>query len=163
VKWRTIFLPGVQGDGSKLTCAILRLTLRQRNGQRIDESLIKKPLNSFAALGIGEADLQKKNLDVYWEHFEVRFLDTTESFYKAESEAFLAKYGITEYLKKVEEWLREEEGRVERYLHESTKEPLIRKCEDVLIRERSELIRETLQSLPDRSDEDLERMNALLA
>ena len=54
----------------------------------------------------------------------------------------------------------EEENRVGKYLNESTKGQLICRCEQVLIKEHSELIQESFQGVP---DEDLQRMRALLA
>ena len=163
IQWRTKFLPHIQSGSSKLTGATLRLIENRRNGQEIDQGLVKKVVDSFVSLGIDEADLQKVTLSVYQEHFETPFLEATEKHYKAESGAFLAKYPILDYVKKVEEWLREEGDRAERYLDARTKEPLISGCERVLIKQRSELIRGSLQSSPDHTDEDIQRVHALLA
>jgi len=58
---------------------------------------------------------------VYKEHFETPFITATEKYYKAESEAFLLQNSVSDYLKKAEERLREEEDRVERYLNSNTR------------------------------------------
>jgi cullin 1 len=71
---------------------------------------------------------------------------------------------VSDYLKKAEERLREEEDRVERYLNTGTRKPLVTKCEHVLIREHSKLMWENFQTLLDfDKDEDLQRMYALLS
>ena len=164
VQWKNNFFIHIQNKNSKLAGAILRLIERQRNGQEIDQGLVKKVVDSFVSLGLDEADINKAHLDVYKEHFEIPFLEATEKYYKLESEAFLAENSISDYLKKAEERLREEEDRVERYLNTNTRKPLISKCEHVLIREHSKLMHESFQSLLDYDkDEDLQRMYALLA
>jgi cullin 1 len=137
---------------------------RQRNGEDIDQGLVKKVVDSFVSLGLDESDINKASLDIYKEHFEIPFLEATEKYYKLESEAFLAENSVSDYLKKAEERLREEEDRVERYLNTNTRKPLISKCEHVLIREHSQSMRESFQGLLDYDkDEDLQRLYALLA
>ncbi|KAI0317673.1 Cullin-domain-containing protein [Amylostereum chailletii] len=164
VQWRQNFFLHIQSKQQKLAGAILRLVEQQRNGETIDQGLVKKVVDSFVSLGIDESDINKASLEIYKEHFETPFLDATEKYYKLESEAFLAENSVSDYLKKAEERLREEEDRVERYLHTNTRKLLIAKCEHVLIREHSELMWESFQSLLDYDkDEDLQRMYALLA
>lgn len=115
-------------------------------------------------MGLDNTDPNKECLDIYKEHFETPFIQATELYYKKESEAFLAENTVSEYLKKAEERLREEEDRVERYLHTKTRKELIAKCEDVLIRQHAQLMQDSFQKLLDYDqDEDLQRMYALLA
>jgi cullin 1 len=164
VQWKSNFFLHVQSKHQKLAGAILRLVERQRNGQDIDQGLVKKVVDSFVSLGLDESDINKASLDVYREHFEIPFLEATEKYYKLESDAFLAENSVSDYLKKAEERLRDEEDRVERYLNTNTRKPLISKCEHVLIREHSKLMQESFQDLLDYDkDEDLQRMYALLA
>ncbi|KAF8490800.1 Cullin-domain-containing protein [Russula emetica] len=152
VQWRTNFFLHIQGKQSKLAGAILRLIERQRNGETIDQGLVKKVVDSFASL------------DNYKEHFEIPFLSATEAYYKHESESFVAENPVSDYLKKAEERLKEEEDRVERYLHTTTRKLLITKCEHVLVRAHSKLMWENFQSLLDYDkDEDLQRMYSLLS
>lgn len=137
---------------------------KQRNGENIDQTLVKKVVDSFVSLGLDESDTNKQSLDVYKEHFESPFIATTEKYYKTESEAFLAENSVSDYLKKAEERLKEEEDRVERYLNTVTRKTLVSKCEHVLIREHSEAMWEEFQKLLDfDKDEDLQRMYALLS
>jgi cullin 1 len=154
----------IQSKQQKLANAILRLIKQQRDGETIDQGLVKKVVDSFVSLGIDESDINKASLEIYKEHFETPFLEATEQYYKQESEAFLAENSVSDYLKKAEERLREEEDRVERYLHTMTRKLLIQKCEHVLIREHSVLMWDSFQNLLDYDkDEDLQRMYALLA
>ncbi|KAI0771155.1 Cullin-domain-containing protein [Trametes elegans] len=164
VQWRSNFFLHVQSKNQKLAGAILRLIERQRNGETIDQGLVKKVVDSFVSLGLDESDINKVSYEVYREHLEAPFLDATEKYYRQESEKFLAENSVADYLKKAEERLREEEDRVERYMNTNTRKALIQKCEHVLIREHAELMWENFQQLLDYDkDEDLQRMYALLA
>ena len=117
---------------------MLRLIERQRNGEDIDETLIKKVVRSFVLLGIDNTYPNKECLDVYKDHFEIPFIEASYKYYKQESEAFLAENAVSEYLKKAEERLKEEEDRVKRYLHSTTHEELLAKCKHALIREHAQ-------------------------
>lgn len=164
VQWKSNFFLHVQSKHTKLAGAILRLIERQRNGETIDQGLVKKVVDSFVSLGLDESDINKASLDVYKEHLETPFLDATEKYYEQESEAFLAESSVSDYLKKAEERLKEEEDRVDRYLNTDTRKQLVSKCEHVLIRQHSDLMWESFQSLLDfDKDEDLQRMYALLS
>ncbi|KAI6114120.1 Cullin-domain-containing protein [Pisolithus sp. B1] len=152
VQWRTNFFLHVQSRNAKLAGAILRLIERQRNGETIDQGLVKKVVDSLVSLGLDDTDINKTSLDIYKEHLEIPFLEATEKYYDQESEAFLAENSVSDYLKKAEERLREEEDR------------LISKCEHVLIRQHAPLMWKSFQHLLDYDkDEDLQRMYALLS
>ncbi|KAI0700014.1 Cullin-domain-containing protein [Cerioporus squamosus] len=155
VQWKSNFFLHVQSKHSKLAGAILRLIERQRNGETIDQGLVKKVVDSFVSLGLDESDINKVSYEVYREHLETPFLEATEKYYRQD---------VADYLKKAEERLREEEDRVERYMNTNTRKALIQKCEHVLIREHAELMWESFQGLLDYDkDEDLQRMYALLS
>ena len=125
---------------------------------------MKKVVDSFVSLGLDIADPNKECLDVYKDHFETAFIHATEQYYKQESETFLAENSVPDYLKKAEERIREEENRVERYLHTKTRKDLISNCENVLIRDHGDLMWDSFQTLLDYDkDEDLQRMYALLS
>jgi cullin 1 len=162
MQWRINYFRCVQSKRTKL--AILQLIERERNGEMIDQSLVKKVVDSFVSLGLDDEDINKASLDVYKEHLETPFLDATEEYYVRESNAFLAENSLSDYLKKVEERLTEEEDRIDRYLNTETRKQLISKCEQVLIRQHSDLMWGGLQNLLDfDKDEDLQRMYALLS
>jgi cullin 1 len=154
----------IQSKNTKLAGAILRMIEHQRNGETIDQGLVKKVVDSFVSLGLDETDTNKASLEVYKEHFETPFLEATEQYYKNESESFLASSSVEDYMKKAEERLREEEDRVDRYLNTQTRKSLVAKCEEVLIRAHAELLWDSFQGLLDfDKDEDLQRMYALLS
>jgi len=164
VQWKINFFVPIQGDNLKLTGAILQFIDHERNGQEIDQGLIKKVVDSFVSLGLDEDDVNRIHLDAYKKHFEVPLLGATEKYYKLKSVAFLAENSISGYLKKVEEWLREEEGRVERYLNTETRKPLISSCVRVLIREHLGSMYEASVSFFDHGKAvDLRRMYGLIA
>lgn len=73
------------------------------------------------SLGLDEQDTNKAALEVYKEHLEEPFIASTERYYKQESDSFLAENSVSDYLRKAEERLREEEDRVERFLNTNTR------------------------------------------
>ncbi|KIY67142.1 Cullin-domain-containing protein [Cylindrobasidium torrendii FP15055 ss-10] len=164
VQWRGSLFAPIQQGNARLASAVLRLIEQQRDGQPIDSALVKSVVDSFVSLGLDESDPTKVCLDVYRDHFESPFLAASETYYKKESQAFLAENSVPEYLKKAEERLREEEDRVERDLNTHTRRPLIAQCEDVLIRARAELIWDHFQVLLEFDKyEDMQRMYALMS
>ncbi|KAF8682947.1 Cullin protein [Rhizoctonia solani] len=164
VQWRDRLFYPIQNKDHKLVVALLKMIEKQRNGETIDTGLVKKVIDSFVSLGLDDNDQNKAQLDVYQKEFQTPFIEATEKYYAHESATFLQEHSVPEYLKKAEERLREEEDRIERYLHFSTRKTLISKCEDVLIREHSEKMQDDFQNLLDYDkDEDLQRMYSLLA
>ncbi|KAJ3045243.1 hypothetical protein HDV00_011115 [Rhizophlyctis rosea] len=161
VSWRDHMFHAVQANAMT---AVLHQIIRQRNGETIDTGLIKNVVESFVLLGLDENDPTKSTLDIYTQYFQGPFINATETYYKAESEAFITANTITDYMKKAETRLQEEEGRVQTYLHESTQKPLISKCEDVLIRNHTAPMQDEFQVLLDQDKvEDLSRMYGLLS
>ncbi|KAF9975240.1 hypothetical protein BGZ73_001176 [Actinomortierella ambigua] len=158
--WKECLFDHVQHN---VMAAVLQLIERQRNGETVETSLLRNVVESFVALGVDETDPTKSTLDVYREHFEQPFVSATEVYYKMESERFLSENSVTEYMKKAEARLLEEENRVQMYLHPSTHRPLIQTCENVLVRGHAEIIWEEFQNLLNQDkQEDLYRMFSLL-
>jgi cullin 1 len=147
---------------------IMNLVVRDRNGEAINTGLIRQMTTCLVDLGLQEDDdaessEQMGQLAVYKEHFEKAFLDKTEEFYVAESDAFLEQNPVTEYMKKAETRLDEEMHRVHTYLHESTRDALAVRCEDVLIKRHVEKLHGEFQKLlDDERIDDLKRMYKLL-
>ena len=157
MQWKAHFFLHVQG---KLTDAILRLIERERKGETVDQDLVKKVVDSFLLLGLDEKDINKVSFDVYKEHLEKPFLEATGKYYEQERESFLAEGSLSDYLKRAEERLKEEEDRVDRYLRTETREHLVR----MLIRHHFRLIWESYPSLHDFDrDEDLRKMHTFLS
>ena len=148
----------------KIVNAALKVIARQRNGETVDSILIKGIVDSFVSLGMDENDSKKSTLDVFKTYFEEPFLVATDAFYRQESESFVSQNPVTEYLKKAEARLAEEERRVDMYLHPSTHKPLIQRCEVALLSAHLTVIQDEFQPLLDHDRvDDLARMYALLS
>jgi cullin 1 len=146
----------------QVTHACLDLIKSERNNEIINTRLISGVIQSYGkikliilsfssnfiflvALGFTE-DTTNNNqmtaptLTIYKDFFEVQFLQDTEQFYRLEAATFLVHNSVTEYLKKVAQRLDEEVHRVQSYLHPSTLSALIKKVEEVLIRDQLDVI-----------------------
>ncbi|VDO09138.1 unnamed protein product [Rodentolepis nana] len=106
---------------------LLDMVKRERQGELISRPQIRDACQMLVELGVG-------SLDVYTEDFEQPFLQQTQEFYVAESEAFLAQNpSAILYINKVEQRIEEEMARVYHYLDESTGPKLVKVLEQELI------------------------------
>lgn len=163
VQWKKHLFEHVKAK-QKLVNALLKLIEKQRNNEVIEISLVKKVVDSLVSLGLDETDATRLNLDVYKEEFEKHYITATEIYYKAESDAYVASTSVVDYMRKAERRLKEEEERVELFLHPSTRNKLIAACENVLIRGHSQLLWDEFQPLLDaQKSDDLNRIYTLLS
>ncbi|CCG83357.1 Cullin [Taphrina deformans PYCC 5710] len=160
VLWRLIVFDVVK---DRLIAAVLEIIERQRNGEVIETTLIKNIVDSYVSLGLDEEDPTKPTIDVYRDYFGKPFLEATEKYYKAESEKFVLENSVSDYMKKAETRLHEEEGRVELYLHQSSTAPLMLTCDNSLIKAHSEMLQDEFLSLLEQDRQaDMTRMYSLL-
>ncbi|TKR67315.1 hypothetical protein L596_023487 [Steinernema carpocapsae] len=171
-------------NNDSVSQAVLQLIERERNGEGINSSLISGVVDSYVELGMNEGQLpeqspnalptfqnfpsgattpdQQIRLKVYLDRFENRLLNQTNDYYRSEAEAFIQANTVTEYMKKVEQRLKEEDERCDRYLHAYTKKRLAHVLENVLIKRRLDRFQAEFTSLLDANrDEDLARMFSL--
>jgi len=146
------------------TSAILKLIEKERNGENIDHQLISGALNCYVELGLNENHQKAhiQDLSIYRESFETPFFKATECYYQQESQTFLQNNPVTEYLKRVEVRFKEEERRVQMYLHPSTLTELLKRVKNVMVADKLGMITDDFQTLLDHNKyDDMARMYRL--
>lgn len=122
----------------QITERTLQLIKKERTGEQVNSTLIAKVIDSYVELGrsVSVAELKPdktKYLRIYETKFLQDYLKETARFYSVESSNFIDENPVTEYLKKAETRLEEENVRCEKYLHESSVQKIRSTCELVLI------------------------------
>ncbi|KND02992.1 uncharacterized protein SPPG_08979 [Spizellomyces punctatus DAOM BR117] len=98
----------------------------ERDGEVIDRLVLKNIIDMLLGLSEPRGPTRTRNdKTVYVTDFEETFLESSREFYRLEGQVFLQQCDATEYLKKAERRLQEEEQRIANYLA-STTEPKIR-------------------------------------
>lgn len=170
---------------NRLIQALLKQIENDRNGEQVDGGMIKSIIDSLVALGLedessygsaaatgtsnnaststAKSPSSTASSPVYRDHFQKPFLQATETYYRAESEAFLADNSISDYLVLATRRLEQEERRVDLYMYYQTRGPLLARCEIALVKDHQARMQQefTPLLLADRQ-EDLARMWKLL-
>lgn len=92
-----------------LLAALFGFIERDRNGAKLDKSLIRDMIENLAVLGLDDSR------KFYEREFEGRFLEETKSYYVNESTGFMASNSISDYMTKAEERIKEETGNCETF------------------------------------------------
>ena len=148
----------------QITERTLSLIKKEREGEVVNSTLIYKVVSSYVELGravsVSEQQPDKtRHLRIYESKFLADYLKETERFYALESSSFIDANPVTEYLKKAESRLEEENIRCEKYLHESSAEKIRTTCEEVLIQKHLERFNSEFRWLLEKDKgDDLARM-----
>jgi cullin 3 len=143
----------------RLSNTLLDMVHRERNGEVIDRGLVSSITHMLIDLGINSRV-------VYEEDFERLFLESSANFYRLESMEFITSNSCSDYMKKIEARLKEEQGRVAHYLDPSTEPKIKEVAERELISQHMRTLVEMENSglismLRDDKMEDLKRMYQL--
>jgi cullin 1 len=125
-KFKTIVYDGVKKD---VTTAVLTCINDEREGRVIDRDLIKKCVQIYIKMGMG-------NLDAYESDFEVAFLDATREYYARNADHWIIEESTPSYLKRVEAILEDEVTRVANYLSPTTETKLLQTLEKEMLEKR---------------------------
>lgn len=102
---------------------ILMLIEKERQGDKVDRTLLKSLLRMLT------------DLQIYNKAFEQKFLQSTERLYAAEGQKLMLELEVPDYLIHVEKRLMEENERVIHYLDSNTKPQLIHTVQKQLLSE----------------------------
>jgi len=138
--WReTLFVDGLK---EKLCPAMLNLIQEERNGGIIQQHLVRNCLDCLKKMD----NVQSQPLTTYREHFEKYFLQRTREYYINESTNVLKSGNPMEYMQFVDAKIKEETVRVGAYLDLSTKNPLMKLLDTVLLSGHAESLQGLFES-----------------
>eukprot|EP01115_Flamella_aegyptia_P013766 TRINITY_DN7519_c0_g1_i1.p1 TRINITY_DN7519_c0_g1~~TRINITY_DN7519_c0_g1_i1.p1 ORF type:complete len:780 (+),score=346.03 TRINITY_DN7519_c0_g1_i1:135-2474(+) len=146
----------------QLIPALLDLLDQDRQGNKQDKALVRNMVQSYIEFDkVGPNEGQQ----FYEKEFEAQYIERLKQFYAKESTAFLASNGVSLYLHKAEDRIKEERENAENlgnYL--TTSEPKIKKAiDEVLIEKHMETLQaDFLRMLKEDKDEDMRRLYFLL-
>nr|CAG4710679.1 unnamed protein product [Naegleria fowleri] len=98
--------------GDKIRKIILDCIEKERNGESVDRLLLKKTVRMLC------------EMNCYLDIVEQPLLETSSIYFSRLSRELLSQTSVTDYLKLVDERLRDEHKRIQYYLHHSSKQTL---------------------------------------
>ncbi|KAJ4705264.1 cullin 1 [Melia azedarach] len=110
----------------KVRDAVISLIDREREGEKIDRTLVKRILEIFVLMGMGD-------MDFYVEYFEAQMISDTGFYYSSKACTWILQDSCSDYMIKAEECLKKEKERVVNYLHYSSEPKLIEKVQKELL------------------------------
>lgn len=140
----------------------MELIEKQRNGETVDQALIKKVIDSLVSLGDDEEDPQKESLDVYKLQFETPYVKTTMKYIKTSLEARLTEMSAYDFVEETRRLFGAEEERAGLYIRTFDPKEFIKNCTKDLV-EDEQIWAEYLKRTESVQREDLRRIYALAA
>ncbi|KRX26082.1 Cullin-1, partial [Trichinella nelsoni] len=162
--WKSVFFE-ILSDS--LTKALLKAVECLRHGEMCNMDLVSGVVNSFVELSSCgkqsnrslEDDTVDQSLMIYKKYFEEPFLMQTKAFYTIESETFIRENTFSEYMKRVETRMQEENKLCTVYLNKVTLKPLSNLLVDIFVEQRLDVFHtEFKKLLKTEKTEDLKRM-----
>lgn len=158
VKWRDFAYEPLK---AKLLQALLTLVTAERDGEKVDKTLLSNMVQAYIKIGVPPVD---NPVNYYKKEFQEQFIKDTKEYYIKESDAFIQSNSISAYMQKAEQRIIQEESLAQTYLHPSTKPDLTRACEEVLIERHNQQLQDEFQKmLRDDKSEDMRRFYYLLS
>eukprot|EP01126_Amoeba_proteus_P066430 TRINITY_DN960_c0_g1_i14.p1 TRINITY_DN960_c0_g1~~TRINITY_DN960_c0_g1_i14.p1 ORF type:complete len:636 (+),score=135.10 TRINITY_DN960_c0_g1_i14:589-2496(+) len=146
---------------ARLLQALLDLVRSDRDGERVDKTLLSNMVQAYIQLGVPPID---NPVTFYRKEFQEAFIKDTKEYYIKESDAYIQSNSISAYMTKAEARILQEETLAQTYLHPSTKGDLTRACEEVLIERHNQQLQDEFQKmLRDDKSEDMRRFFFLLS
>uniref|UniRef100_A0A1D1XSE8 Cullin-1 n=1 Tax=Anthurium amnicola TaxID=1678845 RepID=A0A1D1XSE8_9ARAE len=105
----------------KVQGAVILLIDQEREGEQIDQALLKNVLDIFVEIGLG-------SMECYENDFEAAMLDDTANYYSRKATIWIMEDFCPDYMLKAEECLKREKDRVSHYLHPSSERKLLLSC-----------------------------------
>lgn len=132
--------------------SLLDAIQKERSGETVDRNCIRSLVRMYISLGI------------YFSDFENKFLESTELFYREESEVGISTLEPAVYLEKISKRLEEENERVDHYIDESTRSRLIPLLDRILIKDHiGTLLSTSFETLLELNNkEDIKRLYVLV-
>ncbi|KRZ16370.1 Cullin-1, partial [Trichinella zimbabwensis] len=162
--WKSVFFE-VLSDS--LTKALLKAIECLRHGEMCNMDLVSGVVSSFVELsGCGnqsnrshDDDTTDQSLMIYKNYFEEPFLMQTRAFYTIESETFIRENTFSEYMKRVETRMQEENKLCTVYLNKVTLKPLSNLLVNIFVEQRLDVFHaEFKKLLQTEKTEDLKRV-----
>lgn len=141
VIWKRSFFDFIK---PRLTSATLSVIEKERNGEQVDTSLVKGVIDAYGTYSLICIDSELVSLGmvsdkiedymkVYNEDFSKPFLKASEAYYTQESNTFISKNTISDYMKKVLKRIEEEKQKLHTIIHPSSEGELMARIDRVLI------------------------------
>ncbi|KRZ34351.1 Cullin-1, partial [Trichinella pseudospiralis] len=162
--WKSVFFEVLS---ESLTKALLKAIECLRHGEMCNMDLVSGVVSSFVELsGCGnqsnrshEDDTTDQSLMIYKNYFEEPFLMQTRAFYTIESETFIRENTFSEYMKRVETRMQEENKLCTVYLNKVTLKPLSNLLVNIFVEQRLDVFHaEFKKLLKTEKTEDLKRV-----